>query len=298
MGIDSLKIYIYLLVVFCLVGCSGGTKTSNQAPRSAADIEAARTSRRAAGVSVGDSLFLMGDLKGATLTYSRGADDPDASIRLLAKRKLASVYEVQGKEKESLKLLSKISEEKGDFLDLEPANIVKMLYFADRLKDSSLTTKLLEKAKIAEAKAYDVIHDPLIAPGGNNNLYYWMAMEADTALDGVLFNWAIQKAGNLSDQQWLQVATVLASSDSKRATEILKRIEPKLTGDDKNHQIATMQKIQETDDQKNKAPAKPQTPSADIETIPYVAKFKTSGFWPTGKIPKFRLFKMRMGSAR
>ncbi len=239
----------------------------------------------------------MGDLKGATLTYARGAEDSDASIRMLAKRKLASVYEVQGNEKEALKLLSKISEEKGDFLDLEPANIVKMLYFADRLKDSSLTTKLLDRAKLAQAKAYDVIHDPLIAPGGNSNWYYWMAMEADTALDGVLFNWAIQKAGNMSDQQWLQVATVLALSDSKRATEILKRIESKLSGDDKNHQVATMQKIQETDDLKKEAPAKTQTP-ADIEQIPYVAKFKTSGFWPTGKIPKFRLFKMRMGQAR
>ena len=58
-----------------------------------------------------------------------------------------------------------------------------------------------------------------------------------------------------------------------------------------------MQKIQETDDLKKEAPAKTQTP-ADIEQIPYVAKFKTSGFWPTGKIPKFRLFKMRMGQAR
>ncbi len=227
----------------------------------------------------------MGDLKGATLTYARGAEDSDASIGMLAKRKLASVYEVQGNEREALKLLSKISEEKGDFLDLEPANIVKMLYFADRLKDSSLTTMLLDRAKLAQAKAYDVIHDPLIAPGGNSNLYYWMAMEADSALDGALFNWAIQNAENLSDQQWLQVATVLASSDSKRATEILKRIEPKLTGDDKNHQVATMQKIQETDDLKKEAPAKTQTP-ADIEQIPYVAKFKTSGFWPTGKNSK------------
>lgn len=236
--------YLVGAVIF-LAGCSGGAKTSNQAPRSTADIEAARISRRAAGVSVGDSSFLMGDLKGATLTYARGAEDSDASIRMLAKRKLASVYEVQGNEKEALKLLSKISEEKGDFLDLEPANIVKMLYFADRLKDSSLTTKLLDRAKLAQAKAYDVIHDPLIAPGGNSNWYYWMAMEADTALDGVLFNWAIQKAGNMSDQQWLQVATVLALSDSKRATEILKRIESKLSGDDKNHQVATMQKIQD-----------------------------------------------------
>jgi len=240
----------------------------------------------------------MGDLKGATLTYTRGSEDSDPSIRLLAKRKLASVYEVQGNEKEALKMLSKISEENGDFLDLEPANIVKMLYFADRLKDSSVTAKLLDRAKLVEAKAYDVIHDPLIAPGGTSNLYYWMAMEADSALDGVLFNWAIQKAGNLSDQQWLQVATVLASSDSKRASEILKRIEPKLSGDDKNHQIATMQKIQETDDQKKEAPAKAQSSPPDIEQIPYVAKFKTSGFWPTGKIPKFRLFKMRMGQAR
>jgi hypothetical protein len=296
--IDSLKIYICSVVILCLVGCSGGVKSARQELRSKDEIEAARISRRAAGVSAGDSSFLMGDFGGASISYLRGVDDTDEGIRMLAKRKLASVYEVQGNEKGALKLLSEMATEKGNSIDTEPANIVKMLYFADRLKDTSATSKLLDKAKIAQTRAHDVIHDPLIAPGGNSNLYYWLAMEADSAADSVLFNWAIQKAGTLSDQQWLQVATVLASSDSKRATEILKRIEPKLTGDDKNHQVATMQKIQETDDQKKEAPAKAQTPPADIEQIPYVAKFKTSGFWPTGKIPKFRIFKMRMGSAR
>jgi hypothetical protein len=286
-------------VLIALSGCA--SKPVLLPTRTPAEIEAMRVARRANAVSIADSHFLSGNLKTASDAYLAGANDIDLSIRVLAKRKLATVYELQGNAKGAITLLNEVTKEKESPISTDPLTFLKTLYLAERAKDEASKAKAVNEGALAQLRAFEVTHDPLIEPSKPQNFYYWLAMESAGVTDWILFDWAIERAekqGSLSNQQTMQVALVLAPKFPDRSKAILKALEPKLSPEDKQQEAATRQKIQETDEVRKTDSVKKEGMSFDVETLPYVVKFKETGYWITGMIPKFKLFKMRMGSPR
>lgn len=271
------------------VGCNSNNVTK-PAPVTESSRQEVRHLRRMNDLVIGDARFLNHDLNNAILSYRPRIRDADPLISLMARRKLATVYEVNGNEKGSLVLLKEIAAEKNVPLATDPLTSLKILYLSEKLHDKDASEKAMANAVETQRKMFSVMKDPNIAPGLPRNTYFTLATEASRASDWVLFNWSIEharKSKDLTDQQWLQVAKSLETVDENRASEIAKRIETKVSGDDR--QLASM--IWHRVKDRSEARKSNSRPAAGHVQIPDGEKFKETGYWPTGVEPLHR----RMG---
>ena len=300
MRFEMVRFFFLSFAMVWMFGCSFNPPITPPTVRTPQEVEAARVSRRENNVFAADSRFLVGDMKSSGDAYAMAARDSDHGLSNMAKRRLASVYEVQGKEKEALKLLVELERKHDSPIALDPMTMLKILYFAERQKDEGTRKMVIEDAKIAQKRAFDIIHDPLMAPGTSNSLYYWLAMEAANATDWVLFHWSTDHAkssGPLSDQQQIQIASVVSQTNPGEARRIFSALGAKLEGEDKLRVDATIQRIKDKEgEDKDQSNRKPDM-IMNIETIPSVIKYRATGYWLTGKVPKFKIFAMRMGTA-
>ena len=297
--------WILALTLLTLTACNK-TASPPVAPPTPAAIESARVARRLSFISEADEDFLDGNLRNARRVYSNGAMDKNELVSAISKRKMASVYEVLGQEKESLALLKEIESEKGNPIALDPLTSLKILYFADKQGDRSAAETAFSMAEQGQASVYSVQNDLLIATGSKRNTYYWMATEAATVRDWTLFDWAIEhanKAEGLTFVQWLHVAEMLEKVDGKRAASICNRIEAKLTDPDRivSARItkAAQQPVAMIDEGKpDNAVDKAGSPKPSNILKPNIEKFKVAGYWITGAKFKPLTGPRKMGQAR
>ncbi len=258
-----------------------------------------RTERRIQILNEGDNYFFVGDYNQANRVYSRGAADQEQVVSQLAKRKLATVYEVKGDEKESLKLLQEVTAEKGSKFASDPLTTLKRLYFADRVGDKAEFEKATTVGEQIQAKIYSVLKDELIAPGSKRNMFYALANEAAPAKDWTLYNWAIDHANKitpLTDQQWFHVATTVEVSDPKRSAEISKRLEPKFTGEDKKRVMDLEQRAKERVDVIDVQSRGSKRPATNL--VGNIEKYESTGYWTTGLRPQAANRPMRLRQSR
>ena len=123
--------WIVALTSLTLTACNK-TASPPVAPPTPAAIESARVARRLSFISEADDDFMGGNTRFAQRAYSNEMRDKSPLVSLVAKRKLASVYEVLDQEKESLALLNELSAEKKSSIASDPLTILKTLYFSER----------------------------------------------------------------------------------------------------------------------------------------------------------------------
>ena len=292
--------WIVALTSLTLTACNK-TASPPVAPPTPAAIESARVARRLSFISEADDDFMGGNTRFAQRAYSNEMRDKSPLVSLVAKRKLASVYEVLDQEKESLALLNELSAEKKSLIASDPLTILNTLYFSERLNDKKGFESSLARAAEIQKRTYSVLNDARIAPGSRRNTFYSLATEAGQAKDWKLYNWALvhaDKAEPLSNQQLLEVATTLEAPDPQRALAIILRLEPKLTSEDKAHGEALKLRLKLNLDAKDRLSKDGKLKSTQYHPRLNVEKFGSTGYWTTGVKPDTQTRPVRMRQSR
>ena len=295
-----ISIWALGLTVLTLAACNK-TAVIVVAPPSPASVESSRIARRLSFIAEADDDFIIGNTNGPKRTYTNEMRDNSPVVSHIAKRKLASVYEVLGQEKESLALLEELGAEKDSSFTTDPLTILKTLYFSDRLNNTKGFEAALVRAAPVQKKTYSVLNDPRIAPGPRRNTFYYLATEAGQAKDWKLYNWALahaEKVKPLSDQQLLEVATTLEAPDPKRALSMILHLEPKFTGEEKTHVDALKLRLTRNLVAKDSLAKDGKPIIASNQSKLNVEKFGSTGYWTTGAKPVIENHPARMRQSR
>lgn len=276
--------------------CSNKVIASEPATSSQRSVEEQRVRNEMLPVREGDRLFLSGQVHLAIPSYLQSTQSQNHLVSLLSKRKLAAVYEVEGKDRDALTLLREISKATSSSLANDPLLNLKIIYLASRLGDEQCVQEFLLRVTRAGSAGgtgnaeSSFRADQKISKLDRQQSFYSLAMFAGQASDKVLMNWCLDQSvreGDLPSSEWLEAAKVLERVDSSRALSICKRIKPILLVKDAQICRDIEQRIFDRNEtirlwtQRSGKPAQ-KSSSGDVHR----AKFLATGYWPSGVLPE------------